>query len=213
LISSEELSRQLADLADAVPPIAGSPRQLVRRRHQRRRRSRAAAVAVVAVLGTVLAVSLDAGRNTEPVHVTSPAHPSGTTTASSPEVTSASTVSLPPGVLTRSAILARYPAPHPGITVQAKLVTLASLAQADPELTQCQSRGCAASQYVWLILMHGAPGSFAQSLPPGVMLPADAGAWSLFPVNAVTGVGRGDSETGGGSLANTAWDKLSDLDG
>lgn len=125
---------------------------------------------------------------------------------------------LAPGVLSRAAILARFPPIRPGITVEAKLVTLASLAQADSDLTQCESRGCAPGQLVWLVLEQGPPGSFPHSEtavgPAGGTETPGADAWALFPVNAETGIGRGDSEIGAeGQLADSAWGKLSDLAG
>jgi hypothetical protein len=123
-------------------------------------------------------------------------------------------VTLSAGVLSRSAVLARYAPVRRGIAVQAKLVTLTSLANVDPALTQCEYRGCAPGQYVWLVLLQGAPGSFPHSEPAGAPVPPLADAWTLFPVDAVTGGGRGDSEIGAeGQLSSSAWGKLSDLDG
>ena len=122
-------------------------------------------------------------------------------------------------MLSRAAILVRFPPSRPEITVEAKLVTLASLTQVDPDLTQCETRGCPPDQLVWLVLEQGPPGSFSHSEtapatePPGTQ-PPDADAWALFPINAETGIGRGDSEIGAeGQLADSAWGKLGDLAG
>lgn len=210
----DELRRQLADLADSVPPPGADTRRAVRRRYRRRRLARGgAAVTTLAALGMAVALAVNAGHAGQTVHVETPAHTGGQNGGATVGSSSNPTVTLPPGVIARSAILARYPPPRPGITVHAKLVTVASLAQVDPGLTQCPVRGCAPGQYVWLVLEQGPPGSFPHSGPAGVTLPAGADAWTLFPVNAVTGAARGDREIGSDSqLASSAWAKLSDLD-
>ena len=214
MISADELRRQLSDLADSVPPGHGDSRRAVRRRYRKRRLAQGAAAATtVAALGTVAAFAVAAGQGGQVVRVDAPANAKGKTSTSTIGASSASTVTLPPGVMGRSAILARYPPSRPGTTVQAKLVTVDSLAQADPELTQCQIRGCAPGQYVWLVLLQGPPGSFPHPGLAAVTLPAGADAWVLIPVNAGTGIARGDSEIGGqGQLATSAWGKLRDLD-
>lgn len=128
---------------------------------------------------------------------------------------SATTVSaLPPGVIPRAEILARYASGRPGVTTEAKLVSLADLASAsDGELTQCAFRGCQPGQLVWLVLEEGPPGSFPHSTPPGYHAPRGADAWVLFPVDATTGQARGDTEIGGlGQLASSPWRRLTDLD-
>jgi hypothetical protein len=125
----------------------------------------------------------------------------------------AKTAGLPPRVLSRSVILRRYGPARPGIAIQAKLVKLASLAKADPSLTQCEFRGCTAGQYVWLILEQGPPGSFDHSRPSSVTVSPQADAWLLFPVDAVTGASRGDDEIGDpGQVSQSAWGKLGDPD-
>jgi hypothetical protein len=121
-------------------------------------------------------------------------------------------MSLPPKVLSRSVILNRYTPTRPGITIQAKLVTVASLAQADPSLTECEFERCASGQYVWLILEQGPPGSFSHSRPASVTVSPQADAWILFPVDAVTGASRGDFEVGDqGQVSTSAWGHLGDL--
>jgi hypothetical protein len=123
------------------------------------------------------------------------------------------TVGLPPRVKSRSVILRRYGPTRPGITIQAKLVKLASLAKADPSLTQCEFRGCTPGQHVWLILEQGPPGTFDHSRPSSVTVSPQADAWLLFPVDAVTGASRGDDEIGDqGQVSQSAWGKLGDLD-
>lgn len=119
---------------------------------------------------------------------------------------------LPPGVLPRAEILARY-AGRPGVTVSAKLVSLADLAAAsNDELTQCQFRGCKPGALVWLVLEQGPPGSFPHSVPPGYVEPPGADAWMLIPVDATTGRARGDAEIGNvGELGRSVWHRLSDL--
>lgn len=121
---------------------------------------------------------------------------------------------LPSGVLPRSVILDRYASARPGVTTEAKLVTLAQLAAAsNGELTQCQFRGCPPGAYVWLVLQEGPPGSFPHSQPPGVHQPPGADAWSLLPVDATTGIARGDTEIGAtGQLDSSPWGRLDDLD-
>lgn len=211
MIPLDQLRRDLVQLADAVPPASGDARQAVRHRYRRRRLIHAASSAiVVAVVAATATLAVADQRRPQTVQVTSPGGEATATTSAPPTTTP----TLPPGVLARSAILARYPPPQPGVSVSAKLVTLASLAQVDPELTQCEARGCPPGAYVWLVLEQGPPGSFPQSVPVGVTLAPGADAWTLFPVNATTGVARGDSEIGGDSgLANSAWARLSDLDG
>ena len=122
-------------------------------------------------------------------------------------------VALPPGVIPASAILARYSSARPGVTTGAKLVSLAQLAVVSKgELTQCAFRGCPSGAYVWLVLQDGPPGTFTFSTAPGAHLPSGAGAWSLFPVNATTGVARGDVEIGvAGRLGTSPWGQLTAL--
>lgn len=119
---------------------------------------------------------------------------------------------LPPGVMPRAAILARY-AGRPNVTVSAKLVSLTELASAsNDELTQCQFRGCKPGALVWLVLEQGPPGSFPHSVPPGYVEPPGADAWALIPVDATTGQPRGDAEIGNtGELATSVWGRLGDL--
>jgi hypothetical protein len=211
-IPVEELKRQLVDQANSVPPVDGDIRQAVHRRYRRRRRVRVGTVVTaVGVLGTMVVLSVSDISSGNVVHVENPAG-SGTTRPTTPGMV-ASTVPLPPGVLSRAAVLARFQPLRPGLTVSAKLVTSAALTQADPELTECQVRGCPPGQYVWLILEQGPSGTFPQSVPPGVTLAPGAGAWALVPVNASTGIARGDTEIGGaGQLGTSAWGKLRDLD-
>lgn len=120
---------------------------------------------------------------------------------------------LPPGVLPRSVILAQDASTRPGVTTEAKLVSLAQLAAvSQDELTQCQYRGCPPGAYVWLVLQEGPPGSFPHSEPPGAHQAPGADAWMLEPVDAATGVPRGDLEIGSvGQLGSSAWGQLKDL--
>lgn len=121
---------------------------------------------------------------------------------------------LPPGVLPLPVILARYASARPGVTTKAKLVTLAQLATAsNGELTQCRVRGCPPGSYVWLVLQQGPPGTFTHSEPPGLHhQPPGADSWSLSPVDATTGVARGDTEIGAaGQLRSSPWRQLKDL--
>lgn len=144
----------------------------------------------------------------------SSATPSTSSTAAH-EVAKASR-DLPTGVLPRSTILAHYRTTRPGVTTEAKLVSLADLeAASDGELTQCQFRGCPPGAWVWLILQNGPPGAFSASTDglPGVRPSGGAAAWSLFPVDASTGQGRGDSELGPlAQLRSSPWGQLRDMD-
>ncbi len=131
-------------------------------------------------------------------------------TGGTPTTTS---TTLPAGVMTRSAILAKYASTQAGHTVEAKLVSLSALTAVEQELTQCQFRGCPAGALVWLVLDQGPPGSGGLSSSPGHTVTTKPGnAWSVGPVDATTGVGRGDSESGSGALP-AAWTQLPDLDG
>jgi hypothetical protein len=119
---------------------------------------------------------------------------------------------LPAGVLPRSTILARYATKRSGISVRAKLVSLAALNAVDPNLAQCDVEARHSGQLVWLVLQDGPPGSFLHSYPLGVSPPPGAMAWSMFPVNAVSGASRNVSEIGNvGNLSTSAW-RLKDLD-
>lgn len=132
----------------------------------------------------------------------SPSSPGTQVVTTSPPV-------LPPGVLSRSAILARYRSTRPGVTTEAKLVSLAKLeAVSKDDLTQCSYRGCPPGSLVWLILQTGSPGTF----PSTGLIATPPHTWSLFPVNATTGQGRGDAELGQGQLASSPWSELQDLD-
>ncbi len=82
----------------------------------------------------------------------------------------------------------------------------------DGELTQCQFRGCPPGTYVWLVLQQGPPGSFPHPEPLGLHQPPGADAWSLSPIDATTGVARGDTEIGAaGLLRSSPWWQLHDL--
>ena len=122
---------------------------------------------------------------------------------------------LPSGLFTRSTILTRYRSTRPGVTTQAKLVSLADLDTASKgELTQCQFRMCSAGALVWLVLQKGPPGTFDSEMGlHATQLPNGADAWSLAPIDATTGQARGDSEVGAlGQLASSPWGQLRDLD-
>ena len=123
---------------------------------------------------------------------------------SGPDTTTTGSTGLP--VCCRvTTVLRRYAPARPGITIQAKLVTLASLTRFDPDLTQCEFRACSPGDYVWLVLEQGPPGSFQHSEPSGVVESPQADAWTLFPVDAVTGAGSGDGEIGAlGQLPDSA---------
>ena len=119
---------------------------------------------------------------------------------------------LPPGVLPRSSILAWHPPPGPGITVKAKLVTLASLAAIDPDLTQCAVEGCRAGELVWLVLQDGPPCSFLRSCPSDTVRTESASDWTMIVVDAASGIGRLDAEGGiSANLSTSAWARLTDL--
>ena len=120
---------------------------------------------------------------------------------------------MPSGVISRADILSRFASVRPGVSTQVKLVRLADLAKAsDDSLTQCQVRGCPPGALVWLVLMSGPPGSFGHGVPAGYTPPADDGAWSLVPVDATTGQGRGDSQIGGlSNFHSSPWTSLTDL--
>ncbi len=142
-----------------------------------------------------------------PIRATSLSTVARTTPPDSPEP------NLPPGVLPRSAILAKYKPQRPGVIVEAKLVTLVGLNAADPELAQCSVRSCQPGQLVWLLLEKGPPGSFPHSVAFGAHPSPGADAWLLFPVDAGTGLGLGDSEIGNDNdLWQSAWVKVSGLD-
>ena len=119
---------------------------------------------------------------------------------------------LPSGVLSRSTILAWHPPLGPGITVKAKLVTLASLAAIDPDLTQCAVEGCRAAELVWLVLQEGPPCSFLRSCPADAVPAEPANDWSMIVVDAASGIGRLDAEGGiSTNLSTSAWARLADL--
>jgi hypothetical protein len=135
------------------------------------------------------------------------------TTHSSTTMSVSRTVSPPPGILSRAAILTRYPAPGPGVWAETKLVSLAALTADDSDLTQCESRGCEPGQLVWLIMYRSPDNRFAQSSMGLQASPVPQGpSFSMFPVNAMTGVGRGDSVSGPGA-APSYWGKVIDLAG
>jgi len=103
------------------------------------------------------------------------------------------------------------------VTVEAKLVSLASLTHVDPDLTQCEVRGCAPGQLVWMILYEAPDNRFVAEHPTAVAVsgatstsPPEGPSFETFPVNADSGVGRGDSEAGPGH-APTYWSSLFDL--
>ena len=131
------------------------------------------------------------------------------------EVAASSPVALPAGVVPRATILARYRSTRPGVTTAVKLVSLTALDSAsNGELAQCQYRGCTPGALVWLVLQNGPPGTFANNM--GLHAPSakdESFAWSLSPVDASTGVPRGDSESGPLSgLRSSPWGQLRDLD-
>ena len=167
------------------------------------------AVAVVASLSVVAAA-------TSACNAPAASPRSSPSTAAVHQVVTTSPADIPPGVLPRSAILARFQNTRPGVTTEAKLVSLADLAAASKgELTQCQFRGCPPGALVWLVLQQGPPGTFPDSGPRQLtnQESAVADAWSLFPVDATTGQSRGDSEVGAlGQLSSSPWGQLRDLD-
>lgn len=119
------------------------------------------------------------------------------------------------GSLSRGAILTRYAPTELGETVEAKLVSLASLTHVDPDLTQCEVRGCAPGQLVWMILYEAPDNRFIVEQPGPTMgatskSPPEGPSFATFLVNADSGVGRGDSETGAGH-APIYWSSLFDL--
>ena len=122
---------------------------------------------------------------------------------------------FPTGVLPRSTILDRFRSSRPGVITEAKLFTLSALATSSKdELTQCQFRGCPSGELVWLVLQKGSPGSFANDTGPDLHVSeaSQSAAWSLYPIDANTGVGRGDSEVGAlGQLHSSPWGQLPDL--
>ena len=130
-------------------------------------------------------------------------------------VAAASSSRLPAGVVARATILARYRSTRPGVTTEVKLVSLAALDRAShDELTQCRFRGCPPGALVWLVLQKGRPGTFANNM--GVHAPSsedESFAWSLGPIDASTGLPRGDSESGPLSgLQSSPWGQLRALD-
>jgi len=140
---------------------------------------------------------------------------SPTSTGSLHDLTAPSKRHLPAGVLPRSTILSRYRSTRPGVTTEAKLVSLAALdTSSKGELTQCRFRGCPPGALVWLVLQKGPPGSFADDSGPNLRAgqASLAAAWSLAPVNATTGRGRGDTEVAAlGQLRSSPWGQLQDL--
>ena len=135
------------------------------------------------------------------------------TTTNVHEAAKSPVAALPAGVVPRKVIMTRYQSTVPGVMTEAKLVSLAHLEAASKgELTQCQFRGCPTGTLVWLVLQKGRPGAFSESGPPGIRPSGDAAAWSLFPVDASTGKGRGDSAMGPQSqLYASPWGQLRDL--
>ena len=141
--------------------------------------------------------------------------PSAAPKSGAHEVAASSPFALPAGVDRRATILARYRSTRPGVTTEVKLVSLAALDSASKgELTQCQYRGCPPGALVWLVLQIGPPGTFANNM--GMHAPSaidESFAWSLGPVDASTGLSRGDSESGPLSgLRSSPWGQLRDLD-
>lgn len=103
------------------------------------------------------------------------------------------------------------------MTVEAKLVSLASLTHVDPDLTQCEVRGCAPGQLVWMILYEAPDNRFVAEHSTAVAVsgatstsPPEGPSFETFLVNADSGVGRGDSEAGAGQVP-TYWSSLFDL--
>jgi len=131
------------------------------------------------------------------------------------EVAASSPARLPAGIVPRATVLARYRSSLPGVTTEVKLVSLAGLDNASKgELAQCQYRGCTHGALVWLVLQKGPPGAFANNM--GLRAPSnrkESFAWSLGPVDASTGLPRGDSESGLLSgLRSSPWGQLRDLE-
>ena len=121
------------------------------------------------------------------------------------------------GSLSRRAILTRYAPTELGVTVEAKLVSLASLTPVDPDLTQCEVRGCAPGQLVWMILYEAPDNRFVAEHSTATAVsgatstsPLEGPSFETFLVNADSGVGRGDSEAGAGHMP-TYWSSLFDL--
>jgi len=144
------------------------------------------------------------------------ATPTGSAAGTRSTTSTTGTVRLPAGVLPRTVILRRYRSARPGVVTEAKLVSLADLDRVSGgELTQCASRGCPPGALVWLVLQHGPPGSMPADSGPNLAV-ANAGrsdSWSLAPVDAATGIARGDSEQGPpDQLADSPWGRLTDLD-
>ena len=140
--------------------------------------------------------------------------PSATRRAEARGVAAVAPRRLPVGVTPRATILARYRSTLPGVTTQAKLVSIAALDRtSEGELTQCQFRGCAPGALVWLVLEKGRPGTFAVDMGFHASTPsAGSSAWSLAPIDAMTGQARGDSESGPLSqLSSSPWGQLRDL--
>jgi len=128
-----------------------------------------------------------------------------------------SRASVPPEVLSRQTILARYAPTGTGVTVEFKLVSLASLTNLDPGLTQCEVRGCAPGQVVWMILYEASDNRFVAEHSTAVAMPGVSStsppqgpSFETFLVDADSGVGRGDSEAGAGN-APIYWSSLVDL--
>jgi hypothetical protein len=90
--------------------------------------------------------------------------------------------------------------------VVTKLVRLGDLARADPDITQCQARGCAPGQVVWLVLVKGDLG-LSEGGPARRSVPL---SWRLLVLNASTGASRGDFEEGPGDPPSS-FDRLTDL--
>ncbi|MGH9082343.1 MAG: hypothetical protein ACRDY3_02280 [Acidimicrobiales bacterium] len=69
----------------------------------------------------------------------------------------------------------------------------------------------ASTEYVWLVLREGPPGSFPHSQPAGYSAPPDADAWMLMQVDAITGqlVGRSIGQLG--HPVGPSWDLVQDL--
>ncbi len=117
---------------------------------------------------------------------------------------------IPTEAVPRS-ILAKY-ADGPHIRVEAKLVTLASVAAIDPNFAECFSELCGHGELVWLVLQDGPPYSFPHPTPSNYRFPPGFATWRLSLVDAASGVPRNVSEVGNaGDLSSSPWGRLKGL--